>query len=111
LKSAANSILHSAQCELSEEMQLAGGEWIALHDSQEGIPELKWGSNRFWPFLVIDPRPDPHPKEQDPEEYIIVHQAITIERLKELIMQGRLMLPSVQTAWMAMERLKSMGLL
>lgn len=106
-----SSVLDSAQCELSEEMRLTGGEWIPLWSGDDGIPELKWGRNRFWPYLVVDPERDEQPKDRDPEEFIQIHSGISVDRLHEIIMTGELMLPSVQTAWMATSRLKEMGLL
>ena len=50
------SLQQSAARELSEEAGLTGGTWHRLlDDDHPGILEGKWCSNRFTPFLVIDP--------------------------------------------------------
>ena len=62
------SDLHAAQCELSEEARLTGGEWIRLlPPAHPGISELKWSTNRFMPWLVLDAVPDsaPLPRDED----------------------------------------------
>ncbi|EKX46814.1 hypothetical protein GUITHDRAFT_107171 [Guillardia theta CCMP2712] len=66
-----NSILHAAECELSEECALKGGKWIKLiPDGHPGVIEAKWAATRFTPFLVIDPEEDENPLEKDEEEYM-----------------------------------------
>jgi hypothetical protein len=48
---------------------LAGGEWHQLvPEGHPGLAEVKWCMNRFIPFLVIDPHPDPQPGSRDAEE-------------------------------------------
>lgn len=48
---------------------LAGGQWHRLlPPSHPGLPEVKWCMNRFVPFLVVDPQPDPTPGSRDAEE-------------------------------------------
>jgi hypothetical protein len=78
--------LVAAQYELSEEAHLKNGKWICLLpemnlESQDketketkennfqgqGISELKWGTNRFIPFLVLDPEVDETPLQRDKE--------------------------------------------
>ncbi|KAJ1553066.1 hypothetical protein HK096_009364, partial [Nowakowskiella sp. JEL0078] len=106
------SIRETAICELSEEGGLKGGELIPLYsESSEGIPELKWGRNRFIPYLVIDPEVDETPGAQDAEEMIEVRSDVSIEELKKIILRGELMLTGVQTAVMACEWLKEKGML
>ncbi|TPX53833.1 hypothetical protein PhCBS80983_g06141 [Powellomyces hirtus] len=106
------TIMDTARQELSEESRLTGGTWISLlPEGHEGIGELKWCRNRFIPFLVLDPVPDTHPRSRDAEELIEIRRNVSIDDLKKLIMQGELMLPSVQTAWMALEYLQKEGLL
>ncbi|KAI9017380.1 hypothetical protein BC832DRAFT_588645 [Gaertneriomyces semiglobifer] len=107
-----SSILECARQELSEESRLTGGDWISLlPNDHPGIGELKWSRNRFIPFLVLNPVRDQHPKQRDAEEWIEVHRGVSISELKNLIMRGEVMLPSVQTAWMAIEYLKDNKLL
>lgn len=107
------SPLESAQHELSEEARLAGGEWISLlpEDQKDGISELKWGRNRFVPYLCINPHQDDQPRERDAEECIQVVDNVAIKDLKTFITKGEMMLPSVQTSWMALEYLSNLGML
>ncbi|OBZ87778.1 hypothetical protein A0J61_04182 [Choanephora cucurbitarum] len=103
------NILEAAQHELSEEAHLKGGEWINLlpeDHSADGISELKWGRNRFIPYLCLDPVQDDAPMARDAEEYIQVVRDVSIEDLKKFITKAEMMLPSVQTTWMALEYLK-----
>ncbi|KAG0168171.1 hypothetical protein DFQ28_004929 [Apophysomyces sp. BC1034] len=102
-----DSPLESAQHELSEEARLTGGKWICLlpEDQKDGISELKWGRNRFVPYLCLDPHLDPQPRARDAEECIEIVHDVKIADLKKFITHGQVMLPSVQTAWMALEYL------
>ncbi|CAO3683760.1 unnamed protein product [Umbelopsis ramanniana] len=102
------SLEEAAQHELSEEAQLTGGHWISLCPSSqpEGISELKWGKNRFVPYICINPTPDANPKPRDAEEYMEVVRDVSIDDFTQMVMRGEVMLPSVQTGWMAIEWLK-----
>ena len=103
-----HDLLDSAKAELSEEAHLSGGEWISLlPEGNEGIAELKWSSNRFSPYLVIDPVHDPKPGQQDAEEYIKIQRHVPIRQLRDWILAGEVMLPSVQAALMAIDWLKT----
>ncbi|KAI8149086.1 hypothetical protein BJV82DRAFT_574372 [Fennellomyces sp. T-0311] len=106
------SPLESAQHELSEEARLKGGQWINLlpENQPNGIAELKWGVNRFVPYLCIDPEQDPEPLPRDNEEWMEVINDVPIDEFKRFISRGECMLPSVQTAWMALEYLNSHNL-
>ncbi|KAJ3007664.1 hypothetical protein HKX48_008992 [Thoreauomyces humboldtii] len=106
------TIEDTARQELSEESRLKGGEWIRLlPEGHEGIGELKWCRNRFIPFLVLDPVKDEEPRKRDPEELIEIRRDVSIADLKDLIGKGEVMLPSVQTAWMALAELEKRNLL
>ncbi|CAO3631885.1 unnamed protein product [Mucor hiemalis] len=108
------SILEAAQHELSEEARLKDGRWINLlptDHSPDGISELKWGKNRFIPYLCIDPVHDENPLERDAEEYMEVVHNVPINDLRKFITNAEMMLPSVQTTWMALEYLKENQLL
>ncbi|KAJ8663803.1 hypothetical protein O0I10_000077 [Lichtheimia ornata] len=102
-----SSPLESAEHELSEEARLKGGRWICLlpEDQPDGISELKWGVNRFVPYLCLDPEDDPEPRARDNEECMQVIKDVPIADLKKFITLGQAMLPTVQTAWMALEYL------
>jgi hypothetical protein len=98
------------RAEMSEEVNLKGGEIVnLLPEGHEGISEVKWCVNKFWPVLVIDPKIDHNPLPKDYEEYIIVHRNVSLERLEELILEGKLLLPSVQTAYIGIKKLKELG--
>ena len=58
----------AATMELSEEAHLKEGNLIPLLPIESnGISELKWGTNKFIPFLVIDALHDPDPDPRDEE--------------------------------------------
>ena len=76
-----------------------------------GLSQLKWGTNTFFPYLVIDPVDDPQPRPKDAEEWLTVERRVTIPQLKQMILHGEVMLPSVQTTFMALDRLEKMNLL
>ena len=92
---------------------------------------MKWCANRFTPFLCIDPqvcpsatgtcRPfslmracrlncahlsqaDNAPGRRDAEEFIEVHR-MSIKELRSVMVSGEMLLPSVSTCYMALERL------
>jgi 8-oxo-dGTP pyrophosphatase MutT (NUDIX family) len=62
----------AAEMELSEEAQLQGGEYIPLLANDDGISELKWGTNKFIPYLVLDPKLDSNPKPRDEEGSVVI---------------------------------------
>ncbi|KAI9100690.1 WD40-repeat-containing domain protein [Phlyctochytrium arcticum] len=106
------SIMDTGKQELSEESRLTGGRWISLMpEGHEGICEVKWSRNQFIPFLVLDPIIDTNPRDRDAEELIEVRHNVTMDELNTIILQGKLMLPSVQTAWIALDYLRKQGLL
>ncbi|KAG2199430.1 hypothetical protein INT47_011542 [Mucor saturninus] len=109
-----SSVLQAAQHELSEEAHLKGGEWISLlpkDHSPDGISELKWGKNRFIPYLCLNPTLDENPLARDAEEYMQVVNDVPVKELENFITRGEMMLPSVQTAWMALVYLREHTLL
>ncbi|KAJ3257435.1 hypothetical protein HK103_004510 [Boothiomyces macroporosus] len=62
------TILDCAISELNEEACLKDGAFIRLlEEGHLGIPELKWGRNRFIPFLCLDSVTDGNPHERDAE--------------------------------------------
>ncbi|CEI88144.1 hypothetical protein CU097_010470 [Rhizopus azygosporus] len=108
------SALEAAQHELSEEAHLKQGEWINLlppSQPADGISELKWGKNRFVPYICINPIQDDTPMNRDYEEHIEIIRDVPIDQLRKFITRGEMMLPSVQTCWMAIEYLKENNLL
>ncbi|PRP88830.1 hypothetical protein PROFUN_00298 [Planoprotostelium fungivorum] len=104
-----DSVIAAARAELSEEAFLKDGEWISL--LPEGIGELKWSTNVFYPFLVLDPVDDPSPPPRDLEETIQIYKDVTMDELHRIILSGDMMLPSVQTCYMAIEHLKQKQLI
>ncbi|KAJ3276832.1 hypothetical protein HDV01_002887 [Terramyces sp. JEL0728] len=62
------TILDCAKKELNEEARLKDGSFVRLLDDDHlGIPELKWGRNRFIPFVCLNAVPDTHPADRDAE--------------------------------------------
>lgn len=58
--------LECAKAELSEELRLKGGTWVPLLPTDSsGVPEVKWCTNTFSPFLCIDPQIDSDPLPRD----------------------------------------------
>ena len=131
-ESAGGGIARAAAAELSEEARLEGGDWeCLLPDTEEegdeasrlgsgfpnplsaGIPEAKWCANRFWPFLVVGSSAAAQPGERDAEEELGTMEVlrVTVSELKSIILRGRMLLPSVQASFMALERLRERGLL
>ncbi|KAI8987732.1 hypothetical protein BDF20DRAFT_910293 [Mycotypha africana] len=107
-------IEETVEHELSEEARLKGGTYINLlpkTHSPDGISELKWGKNRFIPFLCLDPVKDDTPMARDAEEYMEVVHDVAVDELRNIITRAEMMLPSVQTSWMALEYLKEQNLL
>ena len=73
--------------------------------------EGKWCSNRFTPFLVIDPvQAEPQIAARDVEEHIEVIEW-SVEELRAAILRGELLTPSVQTAFSALAWLEREKLL
>eukprot|EP00850_Spirogloea_muscicola_P012321 SM000079S22439 [mRNA] locus=s79:246840:248355:+ [translate_table: standard] len=77
---------------------------------QELSEEVKWCKNRFTPFLVIDPEVDPSPHPRDAEEIIKV-VCVNEHELRSLMYSGDMMLPSIVTCAMSLEKLQKHGLL
>jgi ADP-ribose pyrophosphatase YjhB (NUDIX family) len=98
---------HAAECELSEEANLKSNYWIPLlPEGHNGILEVKWCVNKFIPFLAMDYQTDPNPMPKDKEEYIITINDLNINQLKEIILNGEMLLHSVQTSFMAINYLE-----
>lgn len=79
------SNLDAAKAELAEECNLCTDEWIALLDAHsEGILEVKWGAQRFFPYIAMSPRVCDVIVPPDEEELIEVVQGVTVEQAEEL---------------------------
>jgi len=103
---------HAAECELSEEARLKAEKIVRLlPDDHEGIMEVKWCLNKFIPFLALNPIADPTPLPRDKEEQIEVHRNVSVSQLKEHMLNGAMMLHSVQTSFIALHFLEQHGLL
>ena len=105
-------LLATAMAELEEEAQLEGGKWHRLlPEGHPGIPEVKWCANAFEPFLCVGPTPHPSPAARDGEEEAAGIEAVRVplREFRRLAASGEMLLPSVATGWMAIERLKELG--
>lgn len=104
-----HNIQGCARAELSEEAQLCGGKFVRLlPPGHPGFAEVKWCKNRFVPFLVIDPQLDHTPGSRDAEEVIEICR-ITIDELRELLVSGDMLLPSITTSYIALQHLNLLG--
>ncbi|CAL8469918.1 g9460 [Coccomyxa elongata] len=104
-----SSHLDAACSELSEEAHLSDGEWVELLAPEHpGIAEVKWCRNRFRPFLCIGPKADETPGQRDAEEFIEVHR-VSVAQLRDMVTSTDMLLPTMTTSYMALERLKQMG--
>ncbi|KAI9298291.1 hypothetical protein K502DRAFT_283540, partial [Neoconidiobolus thromboides FSU 785] len=101
------------KAEVLEEVGYSDGKLVNLLDyfnnekrnigkESEGILEIKWGTNKFYPYLLIDPilSKKENERELDYEEYIKIIENITLEELEEYILNGKFYLPSTQTWFM-----------
>lgn len=110
---AARDLLATARAELEEEALLEGGEWHRLLPAgHPGIPEVKWCANAFEPFLCVGPTPHPAPAARDGEEEAAGIEAVRVPlcEFRRLAASGEMLLPSVATGWMAIEKLRELGL-
>lgn len=73
-----------------------------IASDQLGIPEVKWCSNRFTPFIAVDPAIDDNPGDRDIEEYIEIVR-LRVSEVKKIARQGRMLLPSVTTCYWAFD--------
>ena len=100
------TIHQTAIHELSEEAHLFNGTWTRLiPEDRSGVAELKWSRNTFVPFVVLDAEQDELPRSRDAEEFIQILD-VTLEELNEIILNGYMLPPSVQTCLMALDWLK-----
>lgn len=97
--------------ELAEEARLEGGAMTPLlaDPSHPGFIESKWCANRFKPYVCVGPTPVAEPPARDPEEFSIEVERVGIDRLRELMYDGSMMLPSIITAQMALNALDRDG--
>ncbi|KAG2499480.1 hypothetical protein HYH03_002427 [Edaphochlamys debaryana] len=107
------NLLDCARAEMREESMLVGGEVVELMPGDHpGQFEVKWCRNRFRAYLFVDPQPDPSGHAaRDAEEHTIEVSRISISELKALALQGRMMMPSALTTFLALEALAARGLL
>ena len=97
--------------ELAEEARLEGGAMTPLlaDPSHPGFIESKWCANRFKPYVCVGPTRVAEPPARDPEEFSIEVERVGIDRLRELMYDGSMMLPSIITAQMALNALDRDG--
>jgi hypothetical protein len=100
---------NAATDELAEEAMLEGTVIDMLDPDHPGFVEGKWCSNRFRSYLATELRTIAHPPERDEEEFSIEVSRVTIPELKKLMYGGEMMVPSIVTANMAIDRLMKQG--
>ena len=98
-----------AREELQQESRLRGGTLMSLlDDDNPGLLETKWCRNRCFPFLNIDGE-ECNEGERDAEEFNMTHERVTARELKRLMYGGVMMMPSVVTAQLAIDKLMTTG--
>ncbi|CEF97117.1 NUDIX hydrolase domain-like [Ostreococcus tauri] len=98
--------------ELRQESRIAGGELFRLIERDNpGLLETKWCRNRLFPFLSVDGVACGDGEEcgRDDEEFNMTHERVTVRELKKLMYSGEMMMPSVVTAQLAIDKLLAMG--
>lgn len=106
-------VKQTAIFELEEEAHLTGGQWHELLPPRHpGIPEVKWCANAFTPYLCINPERHANAKPRDWVESVSGQrvECVSVERFRELVAGGNLLLPSIATGYMALNRLQDLGL-
>jgi len=106
------SLADSAIAELAEEAMLEGNVidmLDAIDENHPGFVEGKWCSNRFRPYLATGLRSIKNPPARDAEEFSIEISRVTIPEFKKIMYSGQMMVPSMVTANMALERLRRDG--
>ena len=66
--------------------------------------------NRFTPFLCVDPVRDETPGEQDAEEFLSAQQ-VSVDELRQHLVGGEMLLPSLQTCVSGLAKLEKLGAL
>lgn len=101
--------------ELSEEARLKMGEDSQLLDmapeASGGFSQDKYSSAHFRPFLALNCIPDNRPRPRDREEDIMIHSDVSPEDLQQMILNGKLNMPSTAFAIMGLQALAKRGLL
>jgi len=98
--------------ELHQEARLVGGTLTKLiGDDHPGLLETKWCRNRMIPFLCVDGLEATEEAKRDAEEFNMTHERVTAREFRRLMYGGEMMLPSVVTGQMAIEKLLASGYL
>ena len=106
------NLAQSAKDELAEEAMLKGTVVDMLDDidgEHPGFVEGKWCSNRFRPYLALDLQSIANPPARDVEEFSIEISKVTVPEFKKIMYSGKMMVPSIVTANMALDRLVREG--
>ena len=99
--------------ELEEEAHLTKGTWHALLPRDHpGVPEVKWCANAFTPYLCVDPEAHGAPKSRDWVETVSGQRVerVDMDEFVAMLTEGRLLLPSIATGFMAIARLRQLGM-
>eukprot|EP01041_Mallomonas_annulata_P010313 gene10313-21516_t len=103
--------LECAMFELEEEAQLRSDTWIPLLEGDSnGIPFDKYSDNILHPFLVLDCEIVTNPRPMDLEEWIVVERNVPYSKLMELLLSGKMTLPTTFAALLSLRRLEEMGI-
>ena len=103
-----------AHFELAEETGLEAKDENIISMLKDGTatPMDKYTDNRFYPFLVLDPKPvsEANARSPDDEEFIIVKDSLTYNDLMELIQEGKVNVVSTYTILLGFKTLEKLGI-
>eukprot|EP00545_Synedropsis_sp_CCMP1620_P005903 CAMPEP_0119015666 /NCGR_PEP_ID=MMETSP1176-20130426/11388_1 /TAXON_ID=265551 /ORGANISM="Synedropsis recta cf, Strain CCMP1620" /LENGTH=246 /DNA_ID=CAMNT_0006968977 /DNA_START=17 /DNA_END=757 /DNA_ORIENTATION=+ len=97
----------AAECELEEEIHLAGGTWHELTESPLAMD--KYATTLIHAFLVIDAQPVANPRPLDDEEDIEILTNVSVDEIKRMIRQGGMNVVGSWAALLGLEKLRELG--
>mmetsp|Transcript_28670 Transcript_28670/g.34924 ORF Transcript_28670/g.34924 Transcript_28670/m.34924 type:complete len:230 (+) Transcript_28670:11-700(+) len=99
--------LVAARHELEEELHLKGGTWYPLN--KKTVPMDKYVVTEINAYLVLDAEEVLDPRERDAEEFIEIVKDLTVDDIKDLIVNGEMNLVGGWGCLMALEKLRELG--
>ena len=84
---------------------------MQLTSESVGVPQDKYSTQLFAPFISIDATVEPNPPPRDYEESITIEQGVSVDALRSYALSGEMNTPSTAFALMGLDRVARMGLL
>lgn len=97
----------AAECELEEEIHLAGGTWHNLTDAPLAMD--KYATTLVHAYLVIDPEPVANPRPLDDEEEIEILTNVSVDEIRAMIRRGEMNIVGSWAALLGLEKLRELG--